>query len=108
MYELYLKYVKEMFPDIGKMYLFMFLLNIMFGYILAKLNYSLVMSIAVDLLLINIVENKIIQKYADYIGMNESIELKKNILGDVMSNKLLISKDLVGITLGWIIGNMKK
>ena len=108
MYELYLKHIKEMFPEIGKMYLFMFLLNIIFGYILAKLNYSLIVAIVIDLFLINIVENKIIQQYAEYIGMNETIELKKNILNDVMSNKLIITKDLVGISLGWIIGNMKK
>lgn len=108
MYELYLKYIKEFFPEGKNIYLCMFLMNVLFGYILARLNYSLIMSIAIDLLLINIVENRIIKQYVEKLGIRDNIESKKKIIDDLLSNKFILTKDLIGITLGWIIGKQIK
>lgn len=108
MYELYLKYVKQFFSGEKKLYIYMFLLNVLFGYILARLNYSLFISILIDILLINIVENRIIKEYVEKLGINDNIESKKKILDDLLSNKFILAKDLVGITIGWIIGKQIK
>jgi hypothetical protein len=108
MYDLYLKYIKRIFPNIKNIYFFMFMLNVLVGYILARLNYSFILSIMIDLLLINIVEIKLVQKYVESMGLSEAIEMKKSLIDDFISNKFIITKDLAGISLGWILGNMKK